>query len=246
VLPKAISLALLSCGLLVMFATLGLLLALPDLGAVLSGKDINPIATTLETRLGSGTGRAMLVMLTIGFTASMIAVQAAVSRAIWASARARELPASGLLGRLSGPERLPRHVIGLTCIVAGVLVFIHNPNVFTLLLSGATAGFFVSYALPVVAAAVTRLRGGWTPGPVSMGKAAAAVTYLAAVWMIAEIINIAWPRNTYGVWYLNWGIVLVIVVLGVLGALVSAYVFRPGGEAATAHFTPVVSDPEGE
>ncbi len=126
VLPKAISLALLSCGLLVMFATLGLLLALPDLGAVLSGKDTNPIATTLETRLGSGTGRALLVMLTIGFTASMIAVQAAVSRAIWASARARELPASGLLGRLSGPERLPRHVIGLTCIVAGILVFIHN------------------------------------------------------------------------------------------------------------------------
>jgi hypothetical protein len=65
--------------------------------------------------------------------------------------------------------------------------------------------------------------------------------------MIAEIINIAWPRNTYaGVWYLNWGIVLVIAVLGVLGALVSAYVFRPGGEAATARFTPVVSDPEGE
>ena len=246
-LPKAISLALLSCGLLVMFATLGLLLALPDLGAVLSGKDTNPIATTLETRLGSGTGRALLVMLTIGFTASMIAVQAAVSRAIWASARARELPASGLLGRLSGPERLPRHVIGLTCIVAGILVFIHNPNVFTLLLSGATAGFFVSYALPVVAAAVTRLRGGWTPGPVSMGKAAATVTYLAAVWMIAEIINIAWPRNTYGgVWYLNWGIVLVIAVLGVLGALVSAYVFRPGGQARAAHFTPVVSDPEGE
>ena len=245
-LPKAISLALLSCGLLVMFATLGLLLAIPDLGAVLYGKDTNPIATTLETRLGSGTGRALLVMLTIGFTASMIAVQAAVSRAIWASARARELPASGLLGRLSGSERLPRHVIGLTCIVAGILVFIHNPNVFTLLLSGATAGFFVSYALPVVAAAVTRLRGGWTPGPVSMGKAAATVTYLAAVWMIAEIINIAWPRNTYGVWYLNWGIVLVIAVLGVLGALVSAYVFRPGGEAAAARFTPVVSDPEGE
>ncbi len=247
VLPKAISLALLSCGLLVMFATLGLLLSLPDLGAVLSGKDTNPIATTLETRLGSGTGRALLVMLTIGFTASMIAVQAAVSRAIWASARARELPASGLLGRLSGPERLPRHVIGLTCIVAGILVFIHSANVFTLLLSGATAGFFVSYALPVVGAAITRLRGGWTPGPVSMGKIGATVTYLAAIWMIAEIINIAWPRNTYGgVWYLNWGIVLVIVVLGILGGLVSAYVFRPGGEAAQARFTPVVSDPEGE
>jgi amino acid transporter len=247
VLPKAISLSLLACGLLVMFATLGLLLSIPDLGAVLAGKDANPIATTLTTRLGSATGRALLVMLTIGFTASMIAVQAAVSRAIWASARARELPGSGLLSKLSGPERLPRHVIGLTCIIAGILVFIHNANVFTLLLSGATAGFFVSYALPVVGAAVTRLRGNWTPGPVSMGKAATVVTYFAAVWMIAEIINIAWPRNTYGgVWYLNWGIVLVIVVLGVIGVLVSAYIFRPGGQAAAMAFEPVASDAAGE
>ncbi len=247
VLPKAISLSLLSVGLLVMFATLGLILALPDLGAVLAGKDSNPIATTLEARLGSGTGRALLVMLTIGFTASMIAVQASVSRAIWASARAHELPFHGLLSRLTGPERLPRHVIGLTFVVAGILVFIHNANVFTLLLSGATAGFFVSYALPVVGAAITRLRGRWNPGPVSMGKAAATVTYFAAIWMIAEIINIAWPRNTYGgVWYLNWGIILAIVVLGVVGVFVSVYVFRPGGDAATASFEPVVTDPEGE
>jgi len=248
VLPKAISLSLLACGLLVMFASLGLILALPDLGAVLSGKDANPIATTLESRLGSGTGRALLVMLTIGFTASMIAVQAAVSRAIWASARARELPLHGLLSKLSGPERLPRRVIGLTCVVAGALAFIHTTSTaFLLLLSGATAGFFVSYALPVVGAAITRLRGRWTPGPVSMGKWAARVTYFAAIWMIAEIINIAWPRNTYaGVWYLNWGIVLAILALGVVGGVVSAFVFRPGGEAVTARFEPVVTDPEGE
>jgi amino acid transporter len=249
VLPKAISLSLLTCGLLVMFATLGLILALPDLGAVLAGRDTNPIATTLETQLGSGTGRALLVMLTIGFTASMIAVQAAVSRAIWASARARELPAHRLLGRLSGPERLPRHVIALTCLAAGALAFIQNvnANAISLLLSGATAGFFVSYALPVVGAAITRLRGRWAPGPVSMGKVAATVTYLAAIWMVAEIINIAWPRDTYGgVWYLNWGIILAIAALGVVGGIVSAYVFRPGSDASTARFEPVVTDPEGE
>jgi amino acid transporter len=247
VLPKAISLSLLAAGLLVMFAVLGLMLAIPDLGAVLSGKDTNPITTTLEARLGSATGRALLVMLTIGFTASMIAVQAAVTRAIWASARAREIPLSGPLGRLSGKERLPRHAIGLTCVVAGLLLFIHNPKAFTLLLSAATAGFFVSYAMPVVSAAVARLRGRWTPGPVSMGRAAATVTYFAAVWMIAETVNIAWPRNSYaGVWYLNWGIVIMTVGLGIVGALVCAFVFRPGGEAATARFTPVVTDPEGE
>jgi len=76
---------------------------------------------------------------------------------------------------------------------------------------------------------------------------AATVTYFAAIWMVVEIINIAWPRNTYaGVWYLNWGIILAIVVLGVIGLLVSTYVFRPGGEASLTRFEPVVADPEGE
>lgn len=247
VLPKAITLSLFAAGLLVMFAALGLVLSIPDLGAVLSGKDTNPIATTLETHLGSAMGRTLLVMLVIGFTASMIAVQAAVSRAIWASARARELPLSKVMSKLSGRERLPRHVIGLTCVIAGIALFIHNPKAYTLLLSASTAGFFVSYAMPVVAAAVSRLRGRWTPGPVSMGRIAGPVTIGAAIWMVAETVNIAWPRNSYGgVWYLNWGIVIMATFLGVVGAVVSAYVLRPGGEAATARFTPVVADTEGE
>ena len=80
-----------------------------------------------------------------------------------------------------------------------------------------------------------------------MGRIAATVTYVAAIWMVAETINIAWPRNSYaGVWYLNWGIVIMIVVLGVIGAVVSTYVFRPGGQASRAHFAPVATDPEGE
>ncbi len=246
VLPKAITLSLLAAGLLVMFAALGLVLAIPDLGAVLSGKDTNPIATTLETHLGSAMGRTLLVALVIGFTASMIAVQAAVSRAIWASARARELPGSKVLSKLTGAERLPRHVIGLTCLIAAIALFIHNPKVYTLLLSASTAGFFVSYAMPVVGAAIQRLRGRWAPGPVSMGRIAGPITVGAAIWMVAETVNIAWPRNVYGVWYLNWGIVIMGAVLGVLGIAGSAYVRRPGGDATTVHFTPVVGDAEGE
>ena len=246
VLPKAITLSLFAAGVLVMFAALGLVLAVPDLPAVLSGKDTNPIATTLETHLGSAMGRTLLVMLVIGFTASMIAVQAAVSRAIWASARAHELPASRVLSRLSGPERLPRHVIALTCVIAGIVLFIHNANAYTLLLSASTAGFFVSYSMPVAAAAVTRLRGRWTPGPVSMGRIGGVVTVGAAIWMIAETVNIAWPRNSYGVWYLNWGVVITAVVLAAAGAAVSAYLLRPAGEAAKLSFTPMTADAEEE
>ena len=46
----------------------------------------------------------------------MIAVQTAVTRAIWANARDKVLPGSNLLGSLTGREHLPRHAIGLTVV----------------------------------------------------------------------------------------------------------------------------------
>lgn len=226
VLPTAITLSLLAAGLLVMYAALGLVLSVPDLGAVLSGKDTNPIATTLEKDLGPAMGRTMLVVLALGFTASMVAVQTAVSRAIWAAARARELPFSGLLKTLSGSERLPRNTIALTAIIAGLLLFINTSKVYSLLLTGANAGFFISYLMPVVASAYRRLRGGVQLGR-TMGRFAGPVTIAAAFWIMFETVNIAWPRNAYaGVWYLNWGVIIMTVVLGGVGAVIQYWVFR--------------------
>jgi amino acid transporter len=229
VLPKAISLSLLAAGILVMFASLGIVLSIPDIGAVISGQDANPIATTLETRLGSATGKVLLIMLTVGFTASLIGVQAAVTRAIWANARDRVLPAARWLGRLSGREHLPRYAIGLTAIIAGALLFISSSKIYSLLLSFGNAGFYISYTLPVVGAAYLRWRGRWTPGEFSMGRWSNAATYIAAVWITLESINIAWPRPLYGVWYLNWGLLIMTGVLGVLGVILSGWFFRPGG-----------------
>jgi amino acid transporter len=232
VLPKAITLSLLAAGLLVMFASLGIVLSVPNIAAVISGQDANPIATTLETRLGSATGKVLLIMLTIGFTASLIGVQAAVTRAIWASARDKVLPAARLLGRLSGREHLPRYAIGLTVIIAGALLFISSSKIYALLLSFGNAGFYISYALPVLGAAYLKLRGRWAPGDFSMGRWSNPATYIAAVWITLEAINIAWPRPIFGVWYLNWGLLIMTGILGVLGVIVCARVFRAGGPGA--------------
>jgi amino acid transporter len=227
VLPKAMVLSLAVAGCLVMYACLGIILAIPSIPDVLSGKVADPISTTLETTLGSGIGRVLLIVLTIGFTASLIAVQAAVSRAIWAAGRDRVLPGARRLGTLSGRHRMPRYAIGLTVLISGPLPFISFSKIYTLLLSFSTAGFFISYALPIVALAYVRLRRRWTPGPVSMGRWSGPVTYIAAGWIVAESINIAWPRNlNNGVWYLNWGIIIMSGVLGVIGLVMCARIFR--------------------
>ena len=158
-LPKAVILSLAVGGLLVIVACLGLVLAIPDMAAAVSGKDTNPIATTLEHAYGSGAGRTLLVALAIGFTSSMIAVQTAVTRAIWASARDRLLPGTRLLGRLSGRENLPRYAIGLTIVIAGALIFAGASKVFALLVSFSAFGFILSYYLPIVALGYKQWRG---------------------------------------------------------------------------------------
>ena len=60
VLPKAMVLSLAVGGVLVIVACLGLVLAMPDVSAAVSGKDANPIATTLGAflRIGGGTDTA--------------------------------------------------------------------------------------------------------------------------------------------------------------------------------------------
>lgn len=253
VLPKAITLSLAVAGGLVIYACLGIVLAIPSVPDVLSGKVVDPVSTTLETRLGSGFGRALLIILTIGFTASLIAVQAAVSRAIWAGARDRVLPLSGSLEKLSGRHRMPRHAIVLTVLIAGPLPFISFSKIYVLLLSFSTAGFYISYTLPIIALVYVRLKGRWTPGPVSMGRWSGPVTYVAAVWIVLQTINIAWPRTLNSQWYLNWGILLMTAILGAIGYVVAKRIFgrstpgegrvsTPGG-GRTAESGPAAIDP---
>ncbi len=228
VLPIAISLSLAACGALVMYACLGIALAIPDLPAVMAGKVADPIASTLELDLGKDVGMALLVVLAIGFTASMIAVQTAVSRSIWSAARDGALPGGAILGKLAGREHLPCYAIALTTIIAGALLFISTSKIYTLLLSFANDGFYLAYGMPILAMLRLKFTGRWVPGQFSLGTWSKPVTLLTAAWVIFEAVNIAWPRPANPQWYLNWGVLIMMGTLGVLGMLVFAYVFRAG------------------
>ena len=228
VLPKAIMLCLVVGGVLVMLASLGLVLAIPDIGAAVSGKDANPIATTLETSYGSGAGRTLLITLVIGFASSMIAVQTAVTRAIWASARDRLLPGTRLLGQLSGPENLPRYAIGLTVVIAGALLFAGTTKVFALLVTFSAFGFYLSYWMPVLALAYRHWRGQSPTSDAWGGRSIRLITTVAVIWLTAEIVNLLWPRPVFSEWYLNWGSLIMTGVLGLLGALIVWRTFRRG------------------
>ncbi len=232
VLPKAVIYSLAVGGVLVIVACLGLVLAIPDMAAAVSGKDTNPIATTLVHAYGSGSGRTLLIALAIGFASSMIAVQTAVTRAIWASARDRLLPGTRLLGRLSGRENLPRYAIALTIIIAGALIFAGASKVFALLVSFSAFGFILSYYMPILALRYRQWRGQSPTDDAWGARSIRLVTTVAVVWLSAEIVNLLWPRPVNKQWYLNWGAIIMTGVLGLLGALIAWRSFRRGSPAA--------------
>jgi amino acid transporter len=221
--PKAIILSLLFVALTVMYSSVAVILAIPNLAEIMSARSGDPVADTLTAQFGEGIGRPLLVLFVIGFLSSFLAVQAAVSRCVWGSARDGCLPGSGLLGRLGGPERLPIYSIALTGVVAAILVLLAGSELYGVLVNFATIGFYVSFGVPVVGAALARLRGSWRPGPFNLGRWSAPVTYTAALWIVVATINIAWPRDVPDApWYVDWSMLLTLGVLSVLGALVYA------------------------
>ncbi len=238
VLPKAVVYSLAVGGVLVILACLGIVLAIPDMAAAVSGKDTNPIATTLEHAYGSGAGRTLLVALAVGFTSSMIAVQTAVTRAIWASARDRMLPGTPLLGRLSGREHLPRYAIGLTIVIAGGLIFAGASKVFALLVTFSAFGFILSYYMPILALSYKRWRGQRPTADAWGARWIGAVTTIAVIWLSAEIVNLLWPRTVSTDWYLNWGSLIMTGALGVLGAVICLRSFRIRSSAPAAAGSP--------
>jgi amino acid transporter len=244
VLPKAVVYSLAVGGVLVIVACLGIVLAMPDVAAAVSGKDTNPIATTLETSYGSGAGKTLLIALAIGFTSSMIAVQTAVTRAIWASARDRLLPGTRYLGRLSGRENLPRYAIGLTIIIAGALIFAGASKVFALLVSFSAFGFILSYYMPILALGYKQWRGRMPRAQAWGERTIRLITAVAVVWLSAEIVNLLWPRTVSTSWYLNWGSLLMTGILGVFGGLLVLRSFRRGSPAQERHSVAAATEAE--
>jgi amino acid transporter len=228
--PKAIFFGLLAVGAIVLYSGMALNLAVPNVGAVLAGRVPDPIADTLSAHLGSGPARGFQVLFLFGFLASFTAVQTAVSRCIWANARDRVLPGHAFLVKVTRRERLPRNSILLTAVIAGALLFINASKIYTLLINFTNAGFYTAFALPVLGAAWVRLRGRWEPGVWSLGRWGGVITYVAAVWLVAEIVNIAWPRaSLYGSGYLSWGVPLMMGILAVTGLALNLWVFRDAG-----------------
>ncbi|MDP1194524.1 amino acid permease, partial [Klebsiella pneumoniae] len=77
------------------YACLGLILAVPDLQAAISGKDADPINTILTHAFGSIGARVVYGIVLISHVSCILSLQAAVSRLVYAYARDKMIICSG-------------------------------------------------------------------------------------------------------------------------------------------------------
>ncbi|HEY1419899.1 MAG TPA: amino acid permease [Candidatus Dormibacteraeota bacterium] len=228
--PKAIVWVMVSIGLLTVFVTLASILAIPDIKAAMTGNIADPVIQTVTYHFGSGFDKPVLLLIAMGFIGSMVALHTAGSRTLYAMGRDRTIPGANFFTRLSAGRKLP--VVAL-CTIAGVsivilLVNIGASQVFTTLLSVAVVGFFISYGFVIVSQLILQFRGKHVAGPFTLGKASMAVTLVAAIWTVFELVNVWWPRSPSLPWYQNYGVIVVTVALAVLGII--AYMLAPRHE----------------
>jgi amino acid transporter len=218
--PKAVILSLVAVAVVVSYASLALILAIPNYGAVISGKVVDPVAETIAFQLGDDITRPLFGLFIIGFTASLIAIQTNCSRIMWAFARADVLPASPYLRKLTGNARLPWATVFTTGVIAGVLLIsTQSEDVYLTLISMATGGFYISFAFPVLGMLWVRLKRRWEPSTFSLGRWGMAVAVIASIWTVFEYINIAWPRAVDVPWYQDWAVLVMTGIVAALGIL---------------------------
>lgn len=225
-LPKAVIFSLTFIALVVMFASLAIILAIPDMAAVTSGEEADPVTATLSSQLGSGIAKPVELLFVIGFLASFLALQTSASRMIWSYARDGAFPASHVLSRLSAGQRLPVPALLVTTVIGAVLFLLSNlaSDVYTLMVNFSAGGFFLAFLFPLVGAMVALLRGSWRAGQFSLGGATLPVTAVATVWVVLQFFNIAWPRKVFEERYLDWSVFIIIGVLAVVGTAIYASV----------------------
>jgi amino acid transporter len=224
--PKALRYSLLAIAAIVMLSTLSLILAVPDLGAVLAGKEPDPVGTALTTHLGETVTRVAFGVFAVGFTACALGLQTGLSRVIWAFARDRALPASGWLSGLTARERIPARAVGVTAVLPLPIFLLTGSQVYAILVGYTIGGWYLTFALVLVAALIARRRGTWSVGPFTLGRWSLPIGVAALAWAAFETVNVAWPRAEVSGpdWYLQWAVVLVVALLALIGVMVYASV----------------------
>jgi amino acid transporter len=220
--PKAMRRTVWIGGIPSLLVAVALVLAQPDLGAVLSGEIADPIGETFAAVFGTVGSKVITVVILISFLSATLSLQAAASRLLYSYARDRMVVGSQVLARFSERRHVPPNaMIAATVLPAAIVVIAQLVSEEALLkvISFAAAGIYLAFQAVVLGALIARARG-WRPsGKFTLGGWGMAVNVAALVYGVAAAINLVWPRGEGLPWTDRYIVLLgcaVVVATGVL------------------------------
>lgn len=212
--PRAIWVALLSVGGLVILNAFATTLAHPDPAAVVAGEDIDPVSSAVVASFGGWSAKPFAAIVLVAFLACGMAAQGGTARGIYSMARDGVLPGSKLLRKVDRRQAPIGGIAAVTVIAwAGLLLGLESTAIGSLITFG-TAAIFVSFLLIAVAALFARSQG-------VLKRSRMVVNIAAVAWLAFETVNIAWPRESLAPvgapWYQVWAAPMVLAVITVVG-----------------------------
>ena len=222
--PKAMRMTIYIGGAAATWVCLAFILSIPDLSAVMAGKDTDPIVTLLRAAMGETGFRAVIVVVLVSFLSCLLSLQAAASRLIFAYARDQMIFGSRYLSRMSPGHHVPATALIVMGAIPGLIALsaLWLQDAIATIISFAALGIYVSFQMVVLAALIARCRG-WRPsGPYTIGAWGLCVNVIALLYGIGAIINILWPRSPNEPWYINYGMLVTTVGVIALGGVYMA------------------------
>jgi amino acid transporter len=199
----------------------GYVLAAPDLAAIVSGKDTDPIPAILSASIGAVGAKIFLVVALTAFLSCVLSLQAAASRLLFSFARDGMIPGHRWLAKVSPRTKVPVNALIIACsipVVLSLLIYVGPDTLLTQITAFAVLGIYVAFQAVVLASLRQRIKG-WRPaGPFSLGKFGIAVNIAALVYGIAAMIILAYPTST-GVFVNDWIVLIGFTVVAGTGAL---------------------------
>jgi amino acid transporter len=203
------------------FVALALLLSVPDIGAVISGKDLDPVGTVLTDAFGATGVRVVLCIVLISFLSCVMSLQAAASRLTHSYTRDKMVAGHRLFARFSQKRHVPPYALLLAGVVPALVIIASkfSADALAKIVSFASVGIYIAFQMVVLAALRARLRG-WRPGgKFTLGRWGTAVNVGAITWGVCAIVVLFWPRTPDAAWYDNYLVPLASSVVLGLGLL---------------------------
>jgi amino acid transporter len=190
--PRAVLLAFLGSMIIGIYFLLTVILAIPDLDAIMASG--SPLPDIFDAWLPPFAAKIYLALLLGIEILGCNAFFTAVSRQLFGMSRAQLLPGHSWLSRTR------RGTPWASIVTVGILTSIPLliAQTMSVLAGGATAAIYVAYTALLVTVLVARLRG-WprtqNPGGFSLGKWGIPVNILAVVFALGALILLNWPSD---------------------------------------------------